>query len=96
VDDVTRSVASVRPLTILPLKLALKELASAADGAERIASDDVSGGIRSIDVSTTGPSLFRKRFGNTFVYWIRSLGSIYKLTGSADNKKGGAVGRLTN
>ena len=77
--DVSRSVPGYRPLSLSAREFALEELAAAANGAERIAIDDVERRVRSIGVSPPCSDFFGVGLGNPFVQSVRGGVSIHQL-----------------
>src|SRR5207302_8875282 len=69
--DIPGSVAIVRSLPVRPGELALKDLASAAHGAERIAIDDEQRRVRRHDVAAAWADLICQRLVDSRLRRIR-------------------------
>jgi len=80
VCDVAYAVAQIRSLTVKSLKLTLKYLAAPANRTERIASDDIGGGIRGHHVAPAGSYFIGERFVDPFVRCIGRFCLIDQLT----------------
>jgi len=71
--DIAEAVALCWALTLHMSKLTLEQLATAADGTERITIDDEDGRAWGHEVSTPRPDLIAQRLMNTSVGIIRRL-----------------------
>src|SRR5262249_62038389 len=78
--DVARAVAEVRPLPLRASEFALKELASSADRAERIALDDERRRIGRHHVASPAADLIGKRFGDAGVGQVGRSGLVNQLS----------------
>jgi hypothetical protein len=78
--DVPEPVTLERTLSLQPGELALKDLASAPDGPERIAIDYEQRRAGSVDAPTTCANLLLERLGDALICDIRDLRSVSQLT----------------
>jgi len=77
--DITCAVAVIGSLSLCVGEFALKELASASDGTERIVTDDAQGGSRRIHTAAPRTNLIQHRFAYPRSGSARRLGIVDHL-----------------
>jgi hypothetical protein len=91
--DVADAVVGDRSLPLQVRELPLEELPAAPDGAERVAGDDVVGGVDGVPVATTGANLLGQRQGNPGLGRVWRLGAVRELASDRRRRDRGSDAR---